>query len=220
MSKAPAAKEVLEQERRATSRDGWGSRLLPPEARDSPRHQARELILRIDGELKIADFGWSVHAPSLRREAFCGTLDYLPPAWSRCGYDEKVDLWSLGVLCHEFWWASRPSTRREEGGVQSTSGRPELPGRVSAGARDLITGRAGPEDGLSCRRSTAPADRAQDEPGPGPRRVPPLPARSSSRTRALPRVDGVVGANSPRVFAFFVDRFVATLRPYVRSPNL
>ena len=30
-------------------------------------------------ELKIADFGWSVHAPSSRRETLCGTLDYLPP---------------------------------------------------------------------------------------------------------------------------------------------
>jgi serine/threonine protein kinase len=31
------------------------------------------------GELKIADFGWSVHAPTSRRNTLCGTLDYLPP---------------------------------------------------------------------------------------------------------------------------------------------
>ena len=31
------------------------------------------------GDLKIADFGWSVHAPSSRRGTMCGTLDYLPP---------------------------------------------------------------------------------------------------------------------------------------------
>jgi serine/threonine protein kinase len=31
------------------------------------------------GELKIADFGWSVHAPHNRRRTLCGTLDYLPP---------------------------------------------------------------------------------------------------------------------------------------------
>ncbi len=30
------------------------------------------------GELKIADFGWSVHTSS-RRRTLCGTLDYLPP---------------------------------------------------------------------------------------------------------------------------------------------
>lgn len=32
----------------------------------------------IQGELKIADFGWSVHTCS-RRKTLCGTLDYLPP---------------------------------------------------------------------------------------------------------------------------------------------
>jgi len=31
------------------------------------------------GELKICDFGWSVHAPADRRKTFCGTLDYLSP---------------------------------------------------------------------------------------------------------------------------------------------
>jgi aurora kinase len=33
----------------------------------------------MDGDLKIADFGWSVHAPRNRRRTLCGTLDYLPP---------------------------------------------------------------------------------------------------------------------------------------------
>merc|ERR1719468_1248406 len=37
------------------------------------------LLLGAFGELKIADLGWSVHAPSLRRQTLCGTLDYLPP---------------------------------------------------------------------------------------------------------------------------------------------
>ncbi|KAK2549987.1 Aurora kinase A-A [Acropora cervicornis] len=37
------------------------------------------LLLGIKGDLKIADFGWSVHAPSSRRTTICGTLDYLPP---------------------------------------------------------------------------------------------------------------------------------------------
>lgn len=37
------------------------------------------LLVGIKGELKIADFGWSVHAPNSRRQTLCGTLDYLPP---------------------------------------------------------------------------------------------------------------------------------------------
>ena len=33
----------------------------------------------------------------------CGTLDYLPPEMIEGSFhDEKVDLWSLGVLCYEF----------------------------------------------------------------------------------------------------------------------
>lgn len=60
------------------------------------------LLLGIFGELKIADFGWSVHAPSSRRTTICGTLDYLPPEMIEDRpHDEKVDLWSLGVLCYE-----------------------------------------------------------------------------------------------------------------------
>ena len=37
------------------------------------------------GELKIADFGWSVHAPTSRRNTLCGTLDYLPPEMIEVG---------------------------------------------------------------------------------------------------------------------------------------
>lgn len=37
------------------------------------------LLIGLKGELKIGDFGWSVHAPNARRQTLCGTLDYLPP---------------------------------------------------------------------------------------------------------------------------------------------
>lgn len=61
------------------------------------------ILLGYNGELKIADFGWSVHAPSSRRATMCGTLDYLPPEMvSHQSYNEKVDLWCLGVLTYEF----------------------------------------------------------------------------------------------------------------------
>lgn len=35
-------------------------------------------LFGVQGELKIADFGWSVHTCN-RRRTLCGTLDYLPP---------------------------------------------------------------------------------------------------------------------------------------------
>lgn len=37
------------------------------------------LLLGHNGELKIADFGWSVHEPNSSRTTLCGTVDYLPP---------------------------------------------------------------------------------------------------------------------------------------------
>mmetsp|Transcript_26344 Transcript_26344/g.49207 ORF Transcript_26344/g.49207 Transcript_26344/m.49207 type:complete len:152 (-) Transcript_26344:372-827(-) len=38
------------------------------------------LLLGTDGNIKIADFGWSVHSKGdSKRQTLCGTLDYLPP---------------------------------------------------------------------------------------------------------------------------------------------
>jgi len=52
------------------------------------------LLVNIKGDLKIADFGWSVHAPSSRRSTLCGTLDYLPPEMvENKQHDEKV--WNI-----------------------------------------------------------------------------------------------------------------------------
>ncbi|TFK24422.1 other/AUR protein kinase [Coprinopsis marcescibilis] len=67
------------------------------------------LLLGINGELKIGDFGWSVHAPGNRRKTLCGTLDYLPPEMVE-GKDhtERVDHWALGVLTYEFLVGNPP----------------------------------------------------------------------------------------------------------------
>ncbi|RMJ03498.1 Serine/threonine-protein kinase ark1 [Fusarium euwallaceae] len=71
------------------------------------------ILLGIHGEIKMSDFGWSVHAPNNRRKTMCGTLDYLPPEMIKPGttdnyYNEKVDLWSLGVLAYEFLVGEAP----------------------------------------------------------------------------------------------------------------
>ncbi|KAL6868062.1 Pkinase domain-containing protein [Trichoderma novae-zelandiae] len=71
------------------------------------------ILMGIHGEIKISDFGWSVHAPNSRRKTLCGTLDYLPPEMIKPGssdnyYNEKVDLWSLGVLTYEFLVGEAP----------------------------------------------------------------------------------------------------------------
>ncbi|PHH90881.1 hypothetical protein CDD83_2386 [Cordyceps sp. RAO-2017] len=71
------------------------------------------ILVGIHGEIKISDFGWSVHAPNNRRKTMCGTLDYLPPEMIKPGssdnyYSEKIDLWSLGVLTYEFLVGEAP----------------------------------------------------------------------------------------------------------------
>ena len=54
------------------------------------------------GSLKVADFGWSVYAPSDRRKTVCGTLDYLPPEMiDHKEHDKNVDIWAIGILIHE-----------------------------------------------------------------------------------------------------------------------
>ena len=102
------------------------------------------ILVGIHGEIKISDFGWSVHAPNNRRNTMCGTLDYLPPEMIKPGsqenfYNEKVDLWSLGVLTYEFLVGEAPF---EDTPVMTqrriARGEMAVPKFVSAEARDLI----------------------------------------------------------------------------------
>ncbi|KAI1375052.1 kinase-like protein [Hypoxylon crocopeplum] len=102
------------------------------------------ILMGIHGEIKISDFGWSVHAPNSRRQTMCGTLDYLPPEMIKPGssdnyYNEKVDLWSLGVLTYEFLVGEAPfedtpvMTQRRIAKADMT-----IPSFVSPEAKDLI----------------------------------------------------------------------------------
>lgn len=102
------------------------------------------LLLGMNGELKIADFGWSVHAPGNRRTTLCGTLDYLPPEMVEGQpHTEKVDLWALGVLTYEFIVGKPPF--EEMSGYSATYRRIakvdlHVPEWVSPEAKDLIQG--------------------------------------------------------------------------------
>ena len=86
------------------------------------------ILIAADGTLRLADFGWATHAPNSRRTTLCGTPDYIAPemlefevaagAGAGAGavaaareesfagaktavYNEKVDIWALGVLTYE-----------------------------------------------------------------------------------------------------------------------
>jgi serine/threonine protein kinase len=125
------------------------------------------LLLGLGGEVKIGDFGWSVHAPGGRRRTLCGTLDYLPPEMvAGAVHGPPADVWCLGVLAYEFLTGRPPfeaagqaeTYRRilgvdfgwpdeqgaaedeEEGGGSGGGGHTgRLPPAVSPEAKDLIT---------------------------------------------------------------------------------
>lgn len=99
------------------------------------------LLIGAKGEIKIADFGWSVHAPSSRRSTLCGTLDYLPPEMVHGKtHNEKVDLWSLGVLCYEFLVGRPPfeAATYDETYKKISKAMFMVPQHVSDEATDLI----------------------------------------------------------------------------------
>ncbi|CAO3672258.1 unnamed protein product [Umbelopsis vinacea] len=102
------------------------------------------LMLGLRGELKIGDFGWSVHTAgtSARRQTLCGTLDYLAPEMVEAkDHSDKIDIWSLGVLMYEFLCGSPPF--EDMAGQRATYLRIarvdlKIPNHVSSDAADLI----------------------------------------------------------------------------------
>ncbi|CDF32691.1 Serine/threonine protein kinase [Chondrus crispus] len=99
------------------------------------------ILIGLNGDLKIADFGWSVHAPRNRRTTLCGTLDYLPPEMVEGkSHDHTVDVWALGILAYEFLIGtppfetdSRQATFRKISSVDLC-----IPSTISRNAADLI----------------------------------------------------------------------------------
>ena len=99
------------------------------------------LLIGAHGEMKIADFGWSVHAPTSRRNTMCGTLDYLPPEMVEGNeHDETVDIWCLGVLLYEFLTGVPPFETSSHTATYKRIVKVDLrfPRNVSEDAQDLI----------------------------------------------------------------------------------
>ncbi|KAB0799790.1 hypothetical protein PPYR_07670 [Photinus pyralis] len=100
------------------------------------------LLLSINDDIKLGDFGWSVHAPSLSRKTMCGTLDYLPPEIVEGKqYGKYVDNWCLGILCYEFLVGHPPfeSKTTEETYARITNIEISFPMHISPGGVDLIS---------------------------------------------------------------------------------
>jgi serine/threonine protein kinase len=115
------------------------------------------LLVGFDNQVKIADFGWSVHSPSSKRQTLCGTPDYIPPEMiSGESHDHSADTWAVGVLAYELLFGNAPFFA--EKGVDATYAKikkvdfrfpQSIP--VSSEAKSLITGllRRRPEERLT-----------------------------------------------------------------------
>lgn len=54
----------------------------------------------IQGLIKLCDFGWSISSKTMR-ETFCGTPLYVSPELlKRKNYNNKIDVWSVGILTY------------------------------------------------------------------------------------------------------------------------
>ncbi|CAG0922113.1 unnamed protein product [Notodromas monacha] len=99
------------------------------------------IFLSVRQQLKLGDFGWAVHSPLSKRMTLCGTPDYLPPEMLRQQpHDEKVDIWSVGVLCFELLAGFAPFTRKAQEDTYRSivHGRYSFPSFFPVGPQDLI----------------------------------------------------------------------------------
>ncbi|KAM3140557.1 hypothetical protein pb186bvf_007369 [Paramecium bursaria] len=68
-----------------------------------------ENILLKNQIVKLCDFGWSVEVENNQyRDTMCGTFEYMAPEITKGKYNNKVDLWSLGVILYEMYHKKHP----------------------------------------------------------------------------------------------------------------
>lgn len=101
------------------------------------------ILVGCDGNLKLADFGWSVYNHDKKRNTFCGTAEYLPPEMCKEDiYDFNADIWCLGILCFEFCTGATPFSGKKN--LRATkqkilTGELEFPPYLSDECVDFIT---------------------------------------------------------------------------------
>ena len=67
-----------------------------------------ENILYKENEVRIIDFGWS-NLNNDFRNTYCGTTDYLSPEMILgTGHNEKLDVWTVGILMYELLYGVPP----------------------------------------------------------------------------------------------------------------
>ncbi|CUG87411.1 protein kinase, putative [Bodo saltans] len=99
------------------------------------------ILLDHNNNIKLADFGWSVHDPNTRRKTSCGTPEYFPPELiARQVYDTTADLWCLGIFAFEMLVGKTPFAHAENDQVYANikRGTFDMPTSVPEEAKDFI----------------------------------------------------------------------------------
>ena len=73
------------------------------------------ILLDIDGHIRIADFGLSKIIPPRQKSfSFCGSPEYMSPEMLACvGHDSRLDIYCLGALLYEMLTGLPPFYSRD-----------------------------------------------------------------------------------------------------------
>ncbi|KAL4429547.1 hypothetical protein ABPG74_014322 [Tetrahymena malaccensis] len=67
------------------------------------------LLLDVNDNIKLCDFGWCAEITKNRRNTLCGTFEYMAPETiTERDYDYRIDVWQLGILLYELLHGRTP----------------------------------------------------------------------------------------------------------------
>ncbi|XP_022664411.1 cAMP-dependent protein kinase catalytic subunit alpha-like [Varroa jacobsoni] len=101
------------------------------------------LLVAADGYLKLTDFGYAKPLKNVTY-TFCGTPEYMAPeVFTKRGYTQSVDYWTLGILLYEILYQTTPfyarSTEAIYDRIQNETAVFPLDSRVTTDAHCVIT---------------------------------------------------------------------------------